>query len=248
MTFDRAHHRNIATVLGCLDADLLRDHGCYFGGGTAMALRFGEYRESVDIDFLVSDPKSFHGLRALLTGGPGLSGILIAGQRVVDQASPMRSDQYGIRTAVSAGSAHIKFEIVHEGRISLDTPGTGDQVCGVTSLTMIDLVASKLLANSDRWMDDGVFSRDIIDLAMMQPALPGLRAGLAKACAAYGDAAGVDAARAIGRLRTREGWLDRCMKTMAMTMPKAVLVQRLRRLALQLAATEKGEGGTRTQP
>ncbi|MFM8338733.1 MAG: nucleotidyl transferase AbiEii/AbiGii toxin family protein, partial [Fluviibacter sp.] len=24
-------------------------HHCYFGGGTAIALRYGEYRESVDI-------------------------------------------------------------------------------------------------------------------------------------------------------------------------------------------------------
>ena len=31
------------------------------------------------------------------------------------------------------------------------------------------MTASKLLANSDRWADDGVFSRDLIDLAMLQP-------------------------------------------------------------------------------
>ncbi|MBM3349738.1 MAG: nucleotidyl transferase AbiEii/AbiGii toxin family protein, partial [Betaproteobacteria bacterium] len=30
-------------------------HQCFFGGGTAITLRHGEYRESVDIDFLISD-------------------------------------------------------------------------------------------------------------------------------------------------------------------------------------------------
>jgi len=31
------------------------------------------------------------------------------------------------------------------------------------------MATSKLLANSDRWADEGVFNRDVIDLAMMQP-------------------------------------------------------------------------------
>ncbi len=49
--FERPHHRRIARVLSALDGDLLREVNCLFGGGTAMALRFGEYRESVDMDF-----------------------------------------------------------------------------------------------------------------------------------------------------------------------------------------------------
>lgn len=48
--FERPHHRRIARVLQALDGDRLRALGCLFGGGTAIALRYGEYRESVDID------------------------------------------------------------------------------------------------------------------------------------------------------------------------------------------------------
>jgi hypothetical protein len=33
-------------VLQSLNAELLRTHRCYFGGGTAIVLRHGEYRES----------------------------------------------------------------------------------------------------------------------------------------------------------------------------------------------------------
>ena len=49
--FERPHHRRIARILAALNGDLLREANCLFGGGTAMALRFGEYRESVDMDF-----------------------------------------------------------------------------------------------------------------------------------------------------------------------------------------------------
>ena len=66
--FEREHHRRIADVLTRLDADLLRSAHCLFGGGTAMALRYGEYRESVDIDFLVSDVAGYRKLRQRLTG------------------------------------------------------------------------------------------------------------------------------------------------------------------------------------
>ena len=57
--FERPHHQRIAHVLAALDADALRQHACLFGGGTCIALRYGEYRESVDIDFLVSDACMF---------------------------------------------------------------------------------------------------------------------------------------------------------------------------------------------
>lgn len=52
----------------------------------------------------------------------------------------------------------IQCEIVHEGRIVLDRPAAGEQVFSVSTLTRIDMAATKLLANSDRWADRGVFS------------------------------------------------------------------------------------------
>lgn len=78
--FERPHHQRIAHVLGALDGDALRRLGCLFGGGTCIALRCGEYRESVDIDFLVSDPAGFRELRQLLTGAEGLNALARSGQ------------------------------------------------------------------------------------------------------------------------------------------------------------------------
>jgi hypothetical protein len=63
-----------------------------------------------------------------------------------------------------------------------------------------------------------------------------LRAALTKATQAYGPAVARDLAKAIDRLQAREGWLERCMQAMAMTMPKAVLWQKVRALRRVLKA------------
>ena len=233
--FERPHHQRIDRVLAALDGDLLRDANCLFGGGTAMALRFGEYRESVDMDFLVSDLDSYRRLRQLLTGEAGFAGLLRPDGERFRLAREVRADQYGIRTAVLVDDLPIKFEIVLEGRIEIEAASGKDQVCGVSTLTPLDMATSKLLANADRWSDDSVFSRDVIDLAMMNPSLPLLRKALLKAQGAYGDAIARDLERAIERLQNRPDWLVRCMQVMAMSLPKAVLWSKIRALRRVLA-------------
>ena len=178
--FERPHHRRIAAILHALDADLLAANGCLFGGGTAMALRYGEYRESVDIDFLVSDPAGYRALRERLTGPGGVQAIARPGA-LLEAARAVRADQYGIRTLLRSDGIDIKFEIVSEGRIALQVPGAADRICGIATLTPLDMAATKLLANSDRWRDDAAMSRDLIDLAMMQPDDAMFRHALAKA-------------------------------------------------------------------
>lgn len=228
--FERPHHRRIGRVLQSLDGAALRAHACLFGGGTAIALRFGEYRESVDMDFLVSDLAAYQQLRLALTGTHGLAVLQRPGAAPLERAGDIRADRYGIRARILVDGQPIKFEIVHEGRILLAPPGAADDLCGVPMLTVLDMAASKLLANSDRWADDGVFSRDLIDLAMMQPPLRLLRQALAKAEAAYGEAAPRDLARAIDGMRQRPGWLVRCMQMMDVRCTPSELWQRIRAL------------------
>lgn len=227
---ERLHHQRIAHVLGVLDGSLLRANKCLFGGGTAIALRYGEYRESVDIDFLVSDVASYRNLRQLLTGVSGIAALVREGAEPLTQTREMRADQYGIRTMLRVVDQPIKFEMVLEGRIELAAPGAGDEVCSIATLTPLDMATSKLLANSDRWGDDGVFNRDIIDLAMMNPSLALLKLAVAKAETAYGQAIRQDLDKALQRLQTRHGWLERCMEAMAMNLPKALVWQKLRAL------------------
>lgn len=229
--FERPHHQRIAYVLGALDAELLISNRCLFGGGTAMALRYGEYRESVDIDFLVSDIAGYRQLRQLLTSERGLGALARAG-RDIQQARELRADQYGIRSAVRVGEVDIKFEVVLEARIQLDPPGAEDRIEGVATLTPLDMATGKLLANSDRWADDSVFNRDLIDLAMMKPGTALLRRAASKARGAYGDSIDTDLVKAARTLLARQGRLDRCMDMLQMTpaVTPALLRQRIKAL------------------
>jgi len=229
--FEREHHRRVAGVLESLDADLLKANACLFAGGTAIALRYGEYRESVDVDFLVSDRDGYRTLRQRIGGTGSLRAIQRPG-RALDQVREVRADQYGLRTVVRVDGIEIKFEIMLEGRITLDAPGTDDTICGVATLTPLDMAASKLLANSDRWADDAVFGRDLIDLAMMVPPKKLLAAAIEKARGAYGDSIEKDLGKAIDALRTRPHRLDQCMEAMQMrSVPKALLWKRIKALA-----------------
>lgn len=232
--FEREHHRRVASMLHALDAQRLHANQCLFGGGTALALRYGEYRESVDIDFLVSHREGYAALRQALSGRMGIQTICRPGADltpVFTQTREVRADQYGLRTMLRVGDVEIKFEIVLEARITLDPPGAGDLVCGVATLTPLDAAASKLLANSDRWRDDAVLSRDLIDLAMMAPPKALLRQAIAKAQGAYGASIEADLRKAIQNLRERPHRLDHCMQAMRMTtVPKAVLWKRIKAL------------------
>lgn len=234
--FRRNHHRVIANILGQLNGDLLRKHHCYFGGGTAIALLKDEYRESIDIDFLVSNKEDYRELRNLLTSPEGIDAIAHKDASLI-LAREIRVDQYGIRTSIQSGDVRVKFEIVLEGRIEFDEPGPSDLVGRIHTLTRVDLLASKLLANSDRWNDAAVYSRDVIDLVMLSPTKTEFKLAIAKALQAYGDSIHKDLHKAINKLLIRDGHLEECMKMLKMEIPKALLWQKLNDLLVSHSKT-----------
>jgi len=230
MSFLRQHHKQIALVLKGLDAGLLKQHSCLFGGGTAIALRYGEYRESVDIDFLVSELSSYRDLRNQVRGSNGIEAIMKDSSNGEFQYSDVRSDQYGIRTKIFVEGQPIKFEIILEGRINLNRPSVRDNVLGVSTLTPLDMATSKLLANSDRGMDMAVYCRDVIDLAMMNLSRPALLKAVEKAELAYGKAILIDLSKVIELILKRDGLIDKCIKAMDISVPKALLWQNINKL------------------
>jgi hypothetical protein len=233
--FERPHHRRIAQVLEGLDAELLLKSRCLFGGGTAIALMHGEYRESVDVDFICSSVDGYRELRHLVHQA-GIDSLFTAPLPLL--RGP-KIDQYGIRCALAVDQAPVKFEIVFEGRVALADPGPQDRLCGVWTLAPEDRVATKLMANSDRWADDSVMSRDLIDLAMLTDT--GLLApeGVAKARHAYGDSIALDLAKAREHLLGRPGRLKACMDAMSMRMPAAELRLRIERLRVDQLPARK---------
>jgi hypothetical protein len=228
--FKREHHQRIGRVLEALNSQLLFENNCYFGGGTAITLMYGEFRESVDIDFLVSDLACYRSLRQVLTGPEGINAIRKPESTTLKQQKEIRADQYGLRTTLLVDNHPIKFEIILEGRVTLETPNQSRQVCGVTTLTDLDMATSKLLANSDRWADASVFSRDLIDLAMMSPTEELLNTAISKAQIAYGNAIVRDINKAIEKLLARNDWLDRCILAMNIETPKALIWKNLQHL------------------
>jgi hypothetical protein len=181
MTFIRPAHQIIADVLSRMDHTRLMDSQCWFGGGTAIVLKLGEYRQSLDVDFLCSDRAGYRELRnALVSNGP--QALFSKDVTVVRET---RADQYGIRMHLDYKGQPIKFEIVRESRISVD--GQMDTTLKVPTLSTLDMFAEKLLANADRCMDRHVAYRDAIDLGMLVKANSGIpAAALAKAVEAYG--------------------------------------------------------------
>ena len=232
--FRRLHHQRVAEVLSILDAPLLAEHNCWFGGGTAIVLANGEFRESVDIDFLVSDQQSYRELRQMVRE----HGLDALATRALDLGRTPSIDGYGIRTSVLVAGVAIKFEIIHEGRIDLDTPSSTDEICGIRILTRTDQVASKLLANDDRWADTSTFGRDLIDLAMMEPDTATLTAGAHKAVEAYGKTVGKSLNNAVTHLHERPHRLDEYIRALKIDAPRAAVWQSIRDLSVRCAKIE----------
>lgn len=208
--FERPHHQKIAKLLRAMDSELLMRAKCYFGGGTAITLQLGEYRESVDIDFLCSDKDGYRLLRNAITP-PTLGAVL---RSPIHHLRDVRTQRDKISTFLQVDNVPIRVEFVLEGRITIG--GTLDRHLGVPVLDRNDMYAEKLLANADRGLDRSQMSRDLIDLAMMIEAWgPIPAAALEKAEAAYGQAIRRSFDRGLALFRD-EHYRNECLKAMAM--------------------------------
>jgi predicted nucleotidyltransferase len=207
--FHRKHHQDIHQVLLALDASKLSECHCFFGGGTAISLLLGEYRESIDIDLLCSNGDGFREIRSLAIEG-NLSEIL---SKHIELVRDVKADRYGIRAMLKVNESIIKFEIVREARINLS--GEFHPTLPIKCLSKEDMFAEKLLANADRWMDKSVLSRDIIDLAMMQQRWGGIPENAwEKATDAYGKSI-VEAYTNAQNLLREPNYFQKCITTMA---------------------------------
>jgi hypothetical protein len=66
MSFKHRIHNQVLEILQALDATFLEACQIYFGGDTMLALAYGEYRLSRDIDFLCPYGESFSQLRCAI--------------------------------------------------------------------------------------------------------------------------------------------------------------------------------------
>lgn len=159
--FKHNHHHRIVSLLNRLNADFLKKADCFFGGGTAIVLLLNEYRQSVDIDFIISSRQGYAMIREAIHAH-GLAGIMLD---AVPLHGDIRTDRDKIQMWLNPDDQRaIKLEIVYEARIDV----TGEtSPWGIPVLSKVDMYAEKLLANADRWHDKSSSNRDILDIAMM---------------------------------------------------------------------------------
>lgn len=227
--FERPWHQTVQLALEALNAPLLNETCCYFGGGTRIVMELGEYRESLDIDLLCSDIAGYRRLRSDITETS--LGNILATPLVL--AREVKADRYGIRTFFQMGESKVKFEIVFEGRIHLE--GQECLSIPVTCLDHVSCYAEKLLANADRWADRSVLSRDLIDLAFMRVAWGVIPAeACQRAYSAYGDAVARSLSAALDLFLSDGTYQTRCMTSMGIA-EEATLRQ-----GLQLLQVEHG--------
>ncbi|TIX25285.1 nucleotidyl transferase AbiEii/AbiGii toxin family protein [Mesorhizobium sp.] len=197
--FKKPEHRVIAEALGLMDHRFLTANQCWFGGGTAIVMKFGEYRRSLDVDFLCADADGYRELRTCAAE----RGVKAFFPDPVEAVRDFQIDQYGLRTIVRLKGQSIRFEIIREGRIKLQ--GHYDHDLNVSTLIPADMFAEKLLANADRCQDRATAYRDAIDLGMLIGAYGEIPIeALGKAQTAYGTDIRHKVAWVVNKLQDKE--------------------------------------------
>ena len=210
--FRRPWHRLVWQVLESLNGDLLARARCWFGGGTRVAMELGEFRESVDVDFLCEDRKGYRILRSTVTQ----SSLGDLASCPLELMRDVRADMYGIRTFLRVDGQPVKFEVIFEGRIPLS--GEARNPFPVEVLARSSCFAEKLLANADRGRDPSANARDLIDLAFMAAhwSEEDLRTGMATAQSAYGDVVQREMDAVLSRLNDA-GYRQRCLDALSVS-------------------------------
>ncbi len=219
--FHRPLHRRIAGILARMDAGFLEQAECFFGGGTQLAMSHGEYRESRDIDFLVSSAKGLRALRE--TVSERSLGKLFKGRIFLERE--VRAERDAIRTFIKEdeSAAPIKFEIVVEARI--DLKGSLDRALGVPILDLRYAIAEKLMANADRGRAKEHRARDLVDLAFisLQADDKEFHAGRKIAEVPYGRVILRELDEVLKMLRLDPKYRSQCVSDLLIENPKALL-------------------------
>ncbi|MEM8640457.1 MAG: nucleotidyl transferase AbiEii/AbiGii toxin family protein [Cyanobacteria bacterium P01_G01_bin.54] len=207
-------HQQVQTILNGLNALLFAESQAYFGGGTVLAMELDEYRQSHDIDFICPIATSgYRNLRKVIFE-QGYEALFSDLQLL--HIGRAKTDQYGIRLLVTVSDMPIKLEIIAEARFVPTSPRYLPWT-DVPCLSWADCFTSKLLSNADRFMDESVLSRDLIDLAMLRSYFQLPEGAIAKAEAAYEVLPPLKIA--IRRFQARPDYRERCYDQLQISAP-----------------------------
>lgn len=154
------HHQLISCALQNFNSEFLSDNHILFGGGTRIALELDEYRESVDIDFLCQDKRSYRAVREQVTNRT-LGKIV---KKQFEYSRDIMTNRDAVRTLIKVKDVTIKLEFVCFDNYAL-TSESNSSLFPVPSLDHDSCFYTKLLANADRY--NSAPYKDIFDIVVM---------------------------------------------------------------------------------
>ncbi|MFT6906333.1 MAG: hypothetical protein ACJAS1_002999 [Oleiphilaceae bacterium] len=218
--FNHPHHQKIHLILDSLNPSLFLEVGAFFGGGTLITLLHDEYRWSKDVDFMCPVGPGYRRLREIVGEHNCKPKMFFQKTKSLEFPRDLITNQYGIRFLVIADKQPIKFEIVAEARINLDPPDSFEWT-QLPCLSKIDRYAEKLLANADRWIDESIESRDLIDLAILRLNSEIPKLAIEKAESAYPVMNPLN--RALQKFQGSKAYQNKCFTALQIENPKRVL-------------------------
>lgn len=156
-------HQIIESALNEFNADFFCANNIVFGGGTRIALELGEFRESVDIDFLCPNRDSYRAVREQVMNTT--LGLLV--KKDFTYVRDIRADRDAVRTIISHKGIKIKLEFVSFDNYDLKSCFDTTKF-PVPFLDKTSCFYTKLLANADRKLVSPY--KDILDIIAMYKA------------------------------------------------------------------------------
>lgn len=184
------HHIVIESALKKFNADFFFNNNILFGGGTRIALDLGEFRKSIDIDFLCPNKASYRAVRENVTNVS--LGCLV--KEDFDYVREISCTRDAVRAMFKFGGAILKLEFVCFDNYEI-SPEKNDSF-PVPYLDRESCFYTKLLANSDRCMAHPY--KDIVDILAMCDQWGGIpKLSITKAESHYGVAVVRDLIRSL---------------------------------------------------
>lgn len=157
--FKLEHHALIESALSNFNADFFIENRIFFGGGTRIALELGEFRKSIDIDFLCPDKNSYRAVREHVTNVS--LGELV--KQDFEYAREIMFNRDSVRVVFKCDGAPLKLEFVCFDNYDLNC--VVDDQFPVPYLDRESCFYTKLMSHTDRCMSHPY--KDIVDILAM---------------------------------------------------------------------------------
>lgn len=123
--YETGDSQRVTELLGAFDATLLEKAGCYLGGGAALVLALGEYRQLNNVNFICASAEGYRLLRNTVQD-THLGALLTRSLPIVRE---VRTSAYVVSTFLDVQGAPTKVDFAWEIRVAIS--GTFDAAFGV---------------------------------------------------------------------------------------------------------------------